>query len=252
MGAVTLLLDELLLLTHLNTANQSHTLRSCARSHPVKLYLHVFRGQTNLRSGNGTQPGSFCCVASCDETYIILKFMAHFIQNGKLTKWSSLTQWAHLIFHTDFRGEWGRAFVEKLNTHAIPEVMSSDLMDWVLTKTQRGYFVHKKPSITLLTKKPEENQILRCVGLTHTEVQYWHVSPQCQFSAKCFSGQASHSVGVSAVQCRFTAVPGGHWSHIRRSEVTVSRYWYFGGTPCCWKAQEREAVTSCKREGKSV
>lgn len=108
--------------------------------------------------------------------------------------------------------------------------------------------MHKKPSITLLSKKAEENQILQCVGLTHTEVQYWHVSPQCQFSAKCFSGQASHSVGVSAVQCRFTAVPGGHWSHIRRSEVTVSRYWYFGGTPCCWKAQEREAVTSCKRK----
>lgn len=85
-------------------------------------------------------------------------------------------------------------------------------------------------------------------GLIHTEVQYWHVSPQCQFSAKCFSGQAWHSVGVSAVQCRFTAVPGGHWSHIRRSDVTGSRHWYFGGTPCCWKAQEREAVTSCKKK----
>lgn len=85
-------------------------------------------------------------------------------------------------------------------------------------------------------------------SLIHTDVQYWHVSPQCQFSAKCFSGQAWHSVGVSAVQCRFTAVPGGHWSHIRRSDVTGSRYWYFGGTSCCWKAQEREAVMSCEKK----
>lgn len=75
-----------------------------------------------------------------------------------------------------------------------------------------------------------------------------HESPQCQLSAKWSSGQAWHSVGVSAVQCRFTAVPGGHWSHIRTSEVTGSRYWYFGGMSCCWKAQDSEAVTSCKAE----
>ncbi|TNN79978.1 hypothetical protein EYF80_009795 [Liparis tanakae] len=66
-------------------------------------------------------------------------------------------------------------------------------------------------------------------------------SHRCQFSAKCLSGQAWHSVGESAVQCLFTAVPGGHWSHSRRSDVTGSRYWYFGGTACCWKAQESEA-----------
>lgn len=84
--------------------------------------------------------------------------------------------------------------------------------------------------------------------VSHTEVQYWHVSPQCQFSAKCLSGQGWHSVGVLAVQCCFTAMPGGHWSHSRRSEVTGSRCWYLGGVACCWKAQEREAVKSCKRE----
>lgn len=85
-------------------------------------------------------------------------------------------------------------------------------------------------------------------GLKHTEVQYWHVSPQCQFSAKCLSGQGWHSVGLSAVQCCFTAVPGGHWSHSSRLDVTGSRYWYLGSTACCWKAQEREAVKSCKRK----
>ncbi len=83
-------------------------------------------------------------------------------------------------------------------------------------------------------------------------MQYWHVSPQCQSSAKCFSGQAWHSVGVSAVQCRFTAVPGGHLSHVRSSDVTGSRYLYVGGTACCWKAQEREAVKSCKRKEKRL
>lgn len=81
-----------------------------------------------------------------------------------------------------------------------------------------------------------------------TEVQYLHESPQCQLSAKWSWGQAWHSVGVSAVQCRVTAVPGGHWSHIRTSEVAGSRYWYFGGMSCSWKAQDREAVTSCKAE----
>lgn len=79
-------------------------------------------------------------------------------------------------------------------------------------------------------------------------MQNWHVSPQCQFSAKCFSGQAWHSVGASALQWLFTAVPGGHWLHIRSSDVTGSRYWYFGGSSCCWKAQEREAVISCRGE----
>lgn len=77
-----------------------------------------------------------------------------------------------------------------------------------------------------------------------TEVQYLHESPQCQLSAKWSWGQGWHSVGVSTVQCRFTAVPGGHCWHIRTSEVTGSRYWYLGGTPCCWKAQDREAVKS--------
>lgn len=48
MGAVTLLLDELLLLTHLSTANQSQTPLPCAGSHPVRLYLHVF-----IRSEDG-------------------------------------------------------------------------------------------------------------------------------------------------------------------------------------------------------
>lgn len=93
-----------------------------------------------------------------------------------------------------------------------------------------------------------KSELLNTFGLIRTEVQNWHVSPQCQFSAKCFSGQAWHSVGASALQWLFTAVPGGHWSHIRSSDVTGSRYWYFGGSPCVWKAQEREAVMSCRGE----
>ena len=57
-------------------------------------------------------------------------------------------------------------------------------------------------------------------------------------------GRAHTTVRASAVQCCWTAVPGGHWSHRCTSEVTGSRCWYFGGGTS-WNAQVKEMANSC-------
>ncbi|KAJ8013205.1 hypothetical protein DPEC_G00050860 [Dallia pectoralis] len=86
-----------------------------------------------------------------------------------------------------------------------------------------------------------------CLSL-QTDVQNWQLSPQCQCSEKVRSGQGTQAVGVSAVQWVRTAVPGGHWSQRRSSEVNVSGSRYLWGG-ISWKAQENETAKSWRKRG---